>query len=551
MKTFLSIARIGCESSTWRIGVFNSEFTLQEEKALPVSFAYSFNTKAMFEVLGADQLLIANEQTVSDYKWGDNESHSLVDFELAERFVKVWKGLLTDEEGGLYGAYVNDRNEFCFSRFRELRDEDMVRVAWLPAFDATTKSIFKQWVVDFNKTHQNCQIVIESYGLPLSDPDYLDPEFDIAKYYENYSIAYSEALDKINVEIAANNAPDIFCCDNMELEPLIKKGMLADIGELMAQDEEISKSEYLNNVFEACKIDGKLYMVIPSFRVETVWAKQSLVGDRTHWTIDEMMELIDSQEGVESVFGETMSSSNFLMYCYIFNSDRYVDKATGQCYFDSDEFRKMMEFAKTRMEKEVNPEEIGMILDQYVADKYLLWLESITDFGFSINMWDTVFEEPVRYIGFPTSGECGSLIQPTNILVINENSSHKKEAWEFARLFLQDKWQLASGDTLPTLRQLFLEKAETSYKDVQNGHYFLGSSYTNGDNVKINVAPKEEWDYYLDLIQSINYSTVNVDSQILAIIEEEEQPYLSGFRDLDETASIIQNRVTLYLQENQ
>ena len=281
-----------------------------------------------------------------------------------------------------------------------------------------------------------------------------------------------------------------------------------------------------------------------------MWGIQSVVGDRTHWTIDEMMELIDSREGVKEVFGETLKQQDFLRYCYIFNSDHYVDKATGQCYFESDEFKKMMEFAKNRMSSVVNPEEIGDILDNYATGKYLLWLESQEDLAFSVNSWHTVFKEPVTYIGFPTSGECGSVIYPKNTLVINENSSHKKEAWEFARLFLMDRWQLANEFSFPMIRQLFLTKAEEIYQDVKNGHYFLGVSRETNETIKIEQAPREEWDNYLEFLQSVKYSIVNVDSQILNIIDEESQPYLAGFRGLDETASIIQNRATLYLQEN-
>ena len=142
------------------------------------------------------------------------------------------------------------------------------------------------------------------------------------------------------------------------------------------------------------------------------------------------------------------------------------------------------------------------------------------------------------------------MIQPKNILVINEKSSHKKEAWEFARLFLKDKWQLEQPYSFPVLRQLFLTRAEEVYQDVKNGHYYFALSKDIKDDIKIEQAPREEWENYLEFLQSVNYSIVNVDSQIINIIDEESQPYLAGFRDLDETASIIQNRVTLYLQEN-
>lgn len=39
------------------------------------------------------------------------------------------------------------------------------------------------------------------------------------------------------------------------------------------------------------------------------------------------------------------------------------------------------------------------------------------------------------------------------------------------------------------------------------------------------------------------------DSDIYAIIDEEAQAYFAGSRSLDDTATIIQNRVQLYIDE--
>ena len=416
------------------------------------------------------------------------------------------------------------------------------------------KSLFKEKVMEFNKTHKDCQIVLDTYGLLMSEPDYENPDFDNGKYIQELYTSYNEAITKINADIAAGNSPDVFCCDDIEWGPYIKKGMLADIGELMAQDEEISKLDYLDNVLEACKVDGKLYMAIPSFSIYTMLGKQSIVGDGTHWTLDEMMEVIQSKEGVVSPFGISLDGTSFLENCYMFNMDHYVDKAAGKSYFDAEEFKNMMEFAKSIQppDFEQNLFESASIYDRYKNDEYLFSMQSFYDLGFSTGTWYTVFQEPVGYVGFPTSGECGSLIKPLDTLVINEKSPHKQEAWLFVREFLMEGWQELNTYKLPTLKKVFDKLAEETYKEIGLGNYSigLGGFHNPEDNVKVVQQPREEWDRFLEFLQSVNFSSVENDSQIIKIIEEEAPAYINGFRGLDETATIIQDRVTLYLQEN-
>lgn len=54
------------------------------------------------------------------------------------------------------------------------------------------------------------------------------------------------------------------------------KGLLADIGKLIEEDEELSQVEYVQNVLDAYSVDEKLYYVIPYFNVSTIIGKKSI-----------------------------------------------------------------------------------------------------------------------------------------------------------------------------------------------------------------------------------------------------------------------------------
>lgn len=99
-----------------------------------------------------------------------------------------------------------------------------------------------------------------------------------------------ESLTQLNNDILAGNMPDILVVnDKIQMDNLVKKGLLADIDALIAGDEDLSKVAFMDNVFDAYRIDGKLYQVIPFFQVNTFIGKKSVLGDITGWNMEEFM----------------------------------------------------------------------------------------------------------------------------------------------------------------------------------------------------------------------------------------------------------------------
>ena len=83
----------------------------------------------------------------------------------------------------------------------------------------------------------------------------------------------------------------------------IAKGLIADVRKLIADDEELSQKEFIESVFDAYSVDGKLYYVVPNFEVYTMIAKKSLVGDRESWTIEDMKQVLAGMGEEASAFG--------------------------------------------------------------------------------------------------------------------------------------------------------------------------------------------------------------------------------------------------------
>ena len=76
-----------------------------------------------------------------------------------------------------------------------------------------------------------------------------------------------------------------------------------------------------------------------------------------------------------------------------------------------------------------------------------------------------------------------------------------------------------------------------------------GGSVVNEDgSISIYALTKEQGDQILDLINNTK-RIVGYDNSIMDIITSETDAYFAGTKTLDETASMIQSRVNLYVAE--
>ena len=163
----------------------------------------------------------------------------------------------------------------------------------------------------------------------------------------------------------------------------------------------------------------------------------------------------------------------------------------------------------------------------------------------------------INFIGYPSADRNGSYFSFNNQIGIYSKSKVKDGAWEFVRTFLTKEYQAGDGYMFsnPTNREAFEMymkslTATKAYKD-EFGHRItpVDESWAAGDGrVKIGPLPPEDEKIYRDLINNTT-KVVTFDDSILDIIREEATDYFEGRRSLDETADIIQNRITTYVNE--
>ncbi|MDR2572158.1 MAG: extracellular solute-binding protein, partial [Oscillospiraceae bacterium] len=132
----------------------------------------------------------------------------------------------------------------------------------------------------------------------VSDFNKLSPkyEIEIKEYMGQRGVDFIGALDAYNLDLITGNIPDITAIHiiaSMPLRSYFDKGVFADLYEFFDADPDINREDYVDSVLKALETDGKLYTMAPSFEIDTLIGKKSVVGADMGWTWDEFFALLD------------------------------------------------------------------------------------------------------------------------------------------------------------------------------------------------------------------------------------------------------------------
>lgn len=403
-------------------------------------------------------------------------------------------------------------------------------------------------VVNFNKQSDTYKVRIDTY-------------FDESTEWTETK--YQDAMAALNNAITSSNCPDIIDLSSGNVKSYVSKGLLADLSPYL-ESSSVKREELMEPVLQAYTFEDTLVCIPTGFGVSTIMARTSQVGDRTSWTIKDIMEF--SAQYPDAKLFEYSSKRSMLNTCLQYSSDAFIDYDTGKCSFDSQEFLDILEFAN-EFEAEVNWEDDGMSLPKQISQgKILLCDVQIRDIS-EMQMHSLMFNEPVTFIGYPTvDGSGGNRLVGNNCYAITTKSQNPDGAWAFIESMLQysevSDWEISNY--FPIRKDMLEKTFEIAMKE--NGSYDEDGNIMLDENGEPMIWPKVTWGYedweaeiyaatpeqiqmIKDLIDSSVASTNN-DTTILNIISEEAQGYFEGQKSAQDVAKVIQSRVQTYVSEN-
>ncbi|MDE5746517.1 MAG: extracellular solute-binding protein [Acetatifactor sp.] len=402
----------------------------------------------------------------------------------------------------------------------------------------------KDKVIEFNNGSDKYRITLRDYSEWNTDED------------------WETVRTRLSSDIMGGQMPDIVMLSDLDsYANYASKGGLADIGALLEEDPELGELKYLQNVWDAYSVDGKLYAVVPSFNVYTMIAKKSLVGEPKSWTMADVQATLADMPAGATAFGD-ITRGGFIYRMLSFAGRDFVDVESGQCYFDSQNFMDMLEYAATLPREETweYRDDYDNFLyeeSQYRENRTLLYSLFIINLPNSKYQIRGDMGEEISYVGFPSADSNGSILSAGQYsFVISADSAQQEGAWQFVRWFLSPEYQSsAECDDMPVLKSAFLAKAqegtERPYWIDESGEkqYYDDVWIIDGEEVNVEPFNQDEVDAFCEFIYTVN-RTAYYDDQIYDIIMEEAEAFFAGQKDVQEVANNIQSRAQAFVNGN-
>ena len=407
-------------------------------------------------------------------------------------------------------------------------------------------------ILDFNKRSDQYRIEVRDYA-----------EYDTDGKGQM-------ALQKLNTEILAGNVPDILDTNNLPLRQYGAKGILEDLWPFIDSDPDLGRDALMVRPLEANAQDGKLYEIFNSFSIQTAAGPSKIVGDSLSWTLADLQAALEKMPEGCSIMGQDDTQESMLRLLMSLNMDQFVDWTTGKCSFDSEDFKAMLEFCRSfpvEWDWEKQGEDYEDANSRIMNGRQLLSTMNVSDFTWSVQSPAAVFNNEFTFVGFPReNGSAGSYFSFYRGLAMTSSCADKEGAWSFIRQTLLP--QVENGryyGNFPINKADFdkvvQQSMEIEYETDENGKpvldedgnkipVYMGDIWVTNDlQVPSRAATQEDVDKVKELYNAVD-SMYAYDEKIFDAVKEVASQYFAGDKPLDDTASLIQSKVSLYVNES-
>lgn len=382
------------------------------------------------------------------------------------------------------------------------------------------------------------------------------------KDYSEYSTEenYEAGLQKLSTEIISGDVPDILACSDLPIRQYAAKGLLTDLTPYIEADEALGNGGLVKSVTDACRSeDGELFYVASQFYIHTAMADKKVVGDITGLTPAEALDFYQNRlQPDASLMGFTVNRENLMIDLLGANLEHYVNWETGECTFDSGSFANLLEILKLAPE-EID-DEIYNNWDIYgqeaaMRDGRQLLVSNVVSDWFDILYSMSYAGGDGIYVGMPDEDRQGSCFELYCPLAMSSKTKHKDTVWSFIREFLTNEEYSGWGLSMVQSRlDANLEEARKhQYYEDENGNQIEYPIYTyydsTGQQVDIYCLTDELYNTLMDLINNTS-RLYDYDQSIMSIVKSEVDNFLKGSSSAQDVAAMIQNKVSLYVNEN-
>ena len=426
----------------------------------------------------------------------------------------------------------------------------------------------RSMIVEYNKTNDEYRINVVDYGEYATDDD------------------YNAGVTKLTTEIISGSVPDIFLTSNLPIDKYAAKGVIADLNTFMDGGNGLSRDYFVPQILNALEKDGKLYELPTSFSVQTAYALSSIASQYDTWNVAAVQDAMTQLQEGATVFSDGWTKNTALSNCLSRNLSAFVDWTTGKCEFDSEAFQQLLAFCNSfPAETSGGDGAIAYASSADIAVDDAMWdsdatritngkqlMSTIGMYSFDSYIWNVyAIRDKITFTGYPTEDGSGSSFELQMPMAISSVTKYPDAAWDFVCSIIkkmntidennyyygfpisQAAFDAEMTDIMTEQYQLDENGEQVDWDgDGEPDKAIRGSYETmeNGETVYKDVyaLTQEDIDQILGVINN-THSVYDYDQEILDIITDEVAAYFAGDKDVQTTASMIQSRVNLYVQE--
>jgi hypothetical protein len=378
---------------------------------------------------------------------------------------------------------------------------------------------------------------------------------EVVKYqYDEDDKLGDTSAKKLAMDIISGEQPDIIAATPFQLDKFRNNDYLTDLLEY------IDKNDYLDSVIKSVEKNGEIQIIYPEFEVYTACAKTQFVGqDMENWTIQ---QAIDAYNSFSGDFLSNMHTDYELRH-YFFKGvmKSCIDIKSHTCDLKTGLVPSLEFLTSIPAQGKRHGEAVGEVSNNTALVKEM-WINGINNY-YSGEMLRNFGNEPVTFVGYPTSNGSGTYAVVNIAFGIMDNCSHKKEAWNAIEdLFFDDEFQeyfSVHGYGIPVkkkaVKELFaleegapVNKKDQTYSDSLN-QSSVNSEVTLPDGSTTSLS-SEQIKQFVTLLNELEIDPF-VNMFIESVIFEETAPVFDGNTNIEQCVDILNDRLSLYLAENE
>lgn len=367
----------------------------------------------------------------------------------------------------------------------------------------------------------------------ISDFNFKNQNYMLKKI--DYSLGDTRTLDQsiqaLNMDIMAGNYPDLFDLTMLPEAYYYQKGLLEEIYALMDGEPDMQRDKFM--LLDKLETDGKLYFVSGNYALDTGIGLKSRFGESFGWSLDDYLK-IQSENSGEIMYNVTRKDFlRNIAYQYVAEA---IDWSSGTCDFESQEFIKILNAtAKVRENPESqNPSELDFTpAGKRLSTGSLIVASWYMDNVRSVAAARAEVGEEISFPGMPTlDGSSGTQLYLNNSAAIC-SKGNVDGAWEFIKYIMTDGARESRFGISVNKEVLEAQTAESMKPAQEEG--------------MVAASEKDKEQFYELLDHAVYYSKAS--ETVINIILEEAEAFLKGAKTAEDTARIIQSRVSILAAE--